>query len=246
MRFFYSVAMNQEIEKEFASGKVLPVCETFYSLQGEGANAGAAAFFIRLAGCNVRCDFCDSKSSWDVSAAKRLSVEDLAERIKQSGARNVVITGGEPLLYNLNPLCDHLHAEGLSVWLETSGTCPLRGTFDWVCVSPKKKLPPLKEVLAAADEVKIVIASKEDFSALGSYENECPIHGDECPKEFHERGIRASETAIQNTLSPKRLHLCLQPEWNSRKEITPLIIDYIKSNPAWHLSLQTHKYLGIE
>lgn len=225
---------------------MLPVCETFYSVQGEGANAGTAAFFIRIAGCNVHCDFCDSRSSWDVSAAQKLSVEELAEQVKQSGARNVVITGGEPLLYELNPLCDRLHSIGMNLWLETSGTCPVRGSFDWICVSPKKKLPPLKEVLAIADEIKIVIASKEDLSDLGFYENESPFRASERPKEFHETGIRTSGTAIHNNHSRKHLSLYLQAEWESRGEITPLIIDYIKSHPVWHLSLQTHKYLEIE
>ncbi len=204
---------------------MLPVAETFHSLQGEGANAGKAAYFIRLSGCNVRCEFCDSKSSWDMTAAEWISIEDLLQRVLDSEAENVVVTGGEPLLHNLNPLCNLFHSKGLNLWLETSGSLPMSGSWDWVCISPKEAVRPLEENFKYMNELKLVIEREEDFSKAEFY--------------FAKTADCFSERAFP-------IRLCLQAEWEARKEITPLIIDYIKLHPEWTLSLQTHKYLGIE
>lgn len=210
--------MDNSKQDSRQSGESLPVSETFYSLQGEGYNTGKPAFFIRLCGCNVRCSFCDSKKTWNMDSAKWLSIVELTSAVKESGAENVVITGGEPLMHNLVPLCQSLHSTGCNLWLETSASLPFSGEWDWVCISPKKNLPPLKENFAFADELKIVIGAAEDFDQLANYE----------------------KAVQQHTL------LYLQAEWDKRREITPLIISYLKKHQRWRLSLQTHKWLGIE
>jgi organic radical activating enzyme len=204
--------------KEYSLGRILPIAETFYSLQGEGYNVGKPAFFIRLCGCNVKCSFCDSKNTWDMHNAQWLSIEDLLSQIEESKAENVVVTGGEPLLHNLNPLCELLHSKEKKLWLETSASLPFSGKWDWVCISPKAACMPLETNYAYAHELKIVISTAEDLLQL-------PTYIDKVNKETH---------------------LYLQAEWDKRKEITPLIIEHIKTNPRWTLSLQTHKWLGIE
>jgi len=191
--------------------------EAFYTLQGEGAHAGEPAYFIRLGGCDVGCHWCDVKESWDAEKHPLRTVEELIAGAKQYPGRNIVITGGEPGMYDLSPLCDALKASGFSVWLETSGSSPLRGMFDWICLSPKKFKKPLPESYAMADELKVVVFHKSDF------------HWAE------EEALKVSPTCA----------LFLQPEWDRRKEMEPLIIDYIMKHPRWRLSLQTHKYLGI-
>lgn len=153
-----------------------------------------------------------------MDSAKWLSIVELTSAVKESGAENVVITGGEPLMHNLVPLCQSLHSTGCNLWLETSASLPFSGEWDWVCISPKKKLPPLKENFAFADELKIVIGAAEDLDQLANYEKAVPQH----------------------------TRLYLQAEWDKRLEITPLIISYLKKHQRWRLSLQTHKWLGIE
>lgn len=197
----------------------LPIIEYFYSLQGEGFNCGRACFFIRIGGCNVKCKWCDTKESWDLSNAQYLDVAQIVKIVADSGAKNVVITGGEPLIYDLGELCSELKKIGVQIWLETSGTAPLRGEFDWICLSPKRcEIAVDEKVLKCANELKVVIGCEDDFHW-------------------------AIECASKVTSDCK---LFLQPQWELRDEITGKIVEFIKKNPHWQLSLQTHKYLKIK
>jgi organic radical activating enzyme len=194
-----------------------PVMEAFYTLQGEGANAGIPAFFIRLAGCDVGCHWCDVKESWDASLHPLRAVEDLLSDALQYPARNIVITGGEPCMHDLSPLCNALKNAGFNIWLETSGSSPISGKFDWICLSPKKFKKPLTESYAMADELKVVVFHKSDLTWA----------------EQEAARVRPS------------CALFLQPEWERRKEMEPLLTAYIMQHPRWRMSVQTHKYLGI-
>jgi organic radical activating enzyme len=200
-----------------APGTVLPVMEQFYTIQGEGFNTGRAAYFIRLGGCDVGCVWCDVKESWDADAHPRQAVADLVAAASEYPGRNVVITGGEPLMHNCLPLTKALQEAGFKIWIETSGAHPLSGNWDWICVSPKKFKAPLPEVLAHADELKIIVFNESDFKW-------------------------AEEHAA---LVPATTRLYLQPEWSRAARMTPALIDYVKANPRWQVSLQTHKYLDI-
>jgi 7-carboxy-7-deazaguanine synthase len=195
----------------------LPVMEAFYTLQGEGFYQGRAAYFIRLGGCDVGCFWCDVKESWDGSQHPLLSVNNIVEEAKKYPGRLAVITGGEPLMHNLNELTNALHAAGFETNIETSGSYPLTGSWDWVCLSPKKFKAPLPETLPFANELKVVVYNKSDF------------------KWAEEYAAKVSATC----------KLYLQPEWSKDKEITPLIIEYIKANPQWELSMQLHKYINV-
>ncbi|MDO7883762.1 7-carboxy-7-deazaguanine synthase QueE [Hymenobacter sp. CA2-7] len=196
---------------------MLPVMEQFYTIQGEGFNTGRAAYFIRLGGCDVGCVWCDVKESWDADAHPRQAVADLVAAASEYPGRNVVITGGEPLMHNCLPLTKALQEAGFQTWIETSGAHPLSGNWDWICVSPKKFKAPLPEVLAHADELKIIVFNESDFKW-------------------------AEEHAA---LMPATTRLYLQPEWSRAARMTPALIDYVKANPRWQVSLQTHKYLDI-
>jgi organic radical activating enzyme len=191
--------------------------EHFYTLQGEGFHQGKAAFFIRLSGCDVGCVWCDVKESWDAEKHPKYDVRSLRDKVKKTPAEIVVITGGEPLMYHLDELTDVLHAAGLKTHLETSGAHPLSGRWDWICLSPKKFMAPLPEILPLANELKVVVFNKSDFEWAEKY-------------------------AALVTPSCK---LYLQPEWDKAAEMTPLIIDYIKAHPQWELSLQIHKYINV-
>ena len=195
----------------------LPVTEEFYSVQGEGCNTGRAAYFIRLAGCDVRCPFCDSKATWNAAHSTPANVADIAARAAGTGCRNVVITGGEPLMHNLAPLCEALRRQGLSIWLETSGAHSLSGSFDWICVSPKTARPPLDEMLLNADELKVVISNADDLA----FAEQC-----------------AAKTR-------QGCALMLQAEWDSRETAYQLMFNYVLKHPAWRISIQTHKILNI-
>ena len=198
-------------------GSKLPLMEEFYTIQGEGYNTGKAAYFIRLGGCDVGCHWCDVKESWDAEVHPLTSVEQIVENVKKFPARSVVVTGGEPLLYNLDMLTTQLKAIGVETFIETSAAYPLSGTWDWICISPKKFKSPRPDILPLAGELKVIIFNKSDF------------------KWAEEHAAMAGD----NT------KLYLQPEWSKREEITPLIVDYVKNNPQWEISLQTHKYLNI-
>ena len=191
--------------------------EMFYSLQGEGYHQGRAAYFIRLAGCDVGCVWCDVKESWDASKHPVLSIEEIVTSALAHPARLAIITGGEPLLYNLDALTTALKKEGFEVNIETSGSSPMSGNWDWVCLSPKKFKAPLTESVQAASELKVVIFNTHDFEWAETY---------------------AKQVA-------PNCKLYLQPEWDKSNEITPLVIEYIKAHPKWELSAQLHKYIQV-
>ncbi|MFI3317977.1 MAG: 7-carboxy-7-deazaguanine synthase QueE [Rikenellaceae bacterium] len=195
----------------------LPIAESFYTIQGEGYHSGRAAYFIRLGGCNVACPWCDAKESWSTTKHPHLNIEDLAREAGESGAEVVVITGGEPLMHQLDELCSKLHAAGQKIFLETSGTQPFSGSFDWVCLSPKSHRPPLEESFKKADEIKLIIGREED--------------------------LRWAEMCAQKVAPECRLYL--QAEWSTAAKITPIIVDYVKSNQRWRISIQSHKYMQI-
>lgn len=210
--------------------QVLPVMESFYTLQGEGFHQGKAAYFIRLGGCDVGCVWCDVKDSWDASRHPVFSVEEIVAKAKkevlevmvgpQPGTGTMpiaVVTGGEPLMHNLDGLTKALHEAGFATNIETSGSHPLSGTWDWICLSPKKFKAPLPDILPLAHELKVVIFHKSDF---------------EWAEQF------AAQVA-------PGCRLYLQPEWDKAAQVTPLIIDYIKANPRWQLSLQIHKTINV-
>ncbi len=196
----------------------LPVMERFYTLQGEGVFAGQAAYFIRLAGCDVGCTWCDVKESWDAAAHPLLNIDELVAEAAKYQGKIVVITGGEPLMHDLTQLTAALQSKGLRTHIETSGAHPLSGRWDWICLSPKKFKYPLDETAAFAHELKIIVYNKHDFKWAELYAAQVPAN---CV-------------------------LILQPEWSREKEMLPLIIEYVKQNPQWRVSLQTHKYMGIE
>ena len=191
--------------------------EAFYTIQGEGAHQGKAAYFIRLGGCDVGCVWCDVKESWDANQHPQLSIKQIAEEAARHPARLAVITGGEPLMHDLTTICEALHEKGFSINIETSGAHPLSGQLDWVCLSPKKFKAPLPEIYQKADELKIIIYNKSDFRW-------------------------AEEYAAR--MRPD-CQLFLQPEWSKSDKMLPLIVDYVKANPQWRISLQVHKYMNI-
>jgi 7-carboxy-7-deazaguanine synthase len=198
-------------------GTLLPLMEEFYTIQGEGYNTGKAAYFIRLGGCDVGCPWCDVKESWDAELHPLTAADTLIKNAALQPAKAVVITGGEPLMYNLDYLTQTLQQKGIKTFIETSGAYPLTGSWDWVCLSPKKFKAPLPGIIAAADELKIIVFNKSDFKWAEQYAAQVPA------------GCK----------------LYLQPEWSKSKQITPLIVDYVMNNPKWEISLQTHKYLNI-
>ena len=204
-------------EKLTNTTTLLPVMESFYTLQGEGFHQGKAAYFIRLGGCDVGCVWCDVKESWNPELHAKQSIEQIVEKAKYNPCRLAVVTGGEPTMHNLESLTRALQSEGFSTNLETSGSHPLTGSWDWICLSPKKFKPPLPAILLRADELKIVVFNTSDFMWAEKY---------------------------ASLVSPA-CHLYLQPEWDKAGVVTPMIIDYIKANPQWQLSLQIHKYINV-
>ena len=197
--------------------KALPVMEHFYTIQGEGFHQGRAAYFIRLGGCDVGCVWCDVKESWDLQKHPVQEVSTLYQDIKKTPAGMVVITGGEPLMHNLDDWTKFLQEQGLETNLETSGSWPLSGSWDWVCLSPKKFKEPLPELLPRADELKIIVYNKSDFGWAEKY----------------------------GALVSPHCKLYLQPEWSRAQQVTPMIVEYIKNHPQWQLSLQIHKYIQV-
>ena len=196
----------------------LPVMEHFFTIQGEGRHAGRAAYFVRLGGCDVGCVWCDVKESWDALKHKRYSVKEIAEWVRQSGAKACVITGGEPLMHKLDELTNALQNLGIETWLETSGAYPISGTWNWICVSPKKFKAPLPEVLQKADELKVVVYNETDFKW-------------------------AEQNAVHTKLD---CVLFLQPEYSRFKKMIPIMVVYCKLNQKWNISIQIHKVMGVE
>ena len=204
---------NIEIREEV----LLPVMEAFYTLQGEGMHNGRAAYFIRLGGCDVGCHWCDVKESWDAGRHPGLPVGQIVSGALQYPGRLAVITGGEPLMYDLEDLTDGLRSEGFQTNIETSGVYPLSGKWDWICFSPKKFKEPHPGIYSAANELKVIIFNKSDFEFA----------------EYHAQKV------------PESCHLILQVEWSRREQMMEQVIDYIMENPRWRMSLQTHKYMNI-
>ena len=198
-------------------GTLLPLMEEFYTIQGEGFHSGKAAYFIRLGGCDVGCHWCDVKESWDAELHPLTQADQIVRNAEKYPGKAVVVTGGEPLIYNLDYLSSELHKRGIKTFIETSGAYPLSGIWDWICVSPKKFKAPRPDILPLAGELKVIVFNKSDF------------------KWAEEHASHVSEAC----------KLYLQPEWSKAAEVTPLIIDYVMQNPKWEISLQTHKYLNI-
>ena len=195
-----------------------PVMESFYSIQGEGTHSGKPSYFIRLAGCDVNCDWCDVKDSWDIDSSQYKSIDEITNEIKKFSTDLVIITGGEPLMHNLTDLTSALKKLGKKIHIETSGTHPVSGYFDWICFSPKKFKKPLDDFFKMSNELKIIISKDSDFKWA----------------EYLLRQIK------------NKPELILQAEWSKSEIINPKILDYIKLNPKWRISLQTHKYLHVE
>ena len=191
--------------------------EAFHTLQGEGAFSGQAAYFIRLGGCDVGCSWCDVKESWDMTVHPMVAVKDIVEEAKRHAARIVVITGGEPLMHDLGPLTEALQAAGFRTHLETSGAHPLSGRWHWICLSPKKFKPALAGIHQLAHELKIIVVNAHDLQWA------------------EEHAARVGKDCV----------LLLQPEWDKRDRVMPMVVDHVKAHPRWRVSLQTHKYLNI-
>ena len=208
--------LDKNTQVALQKGEILPLMEAFYSLQGEGFYKGTAAYFIRLGGCDVGCHWCDVKESWAVEAHPLVPVDTIVTDAL-AHSKTMIITGGEPLMWNLDLLTEKLRAAGARTHIETSGAHPLSGTFDWICLSPKKIKRPVGDVLQKANELKMVIYNNNDF-------------------------LFAEEMAAQ--VSPDCL-LYLQPEWSKRNKVIPKIVDYVMTHPQWKASLQMHKYLDI-
>jgi len=199
------------------SKQTLPVMEAFYTIQGEGFYQGHAAYFVRLGGCDVGCVWCDVKESWDAEAHPKLSIKEIVDEAKQFEGRLVVITGGEPLMHDTTALTNAFKDAGFATNIETSGSSPLSGKWDWICLSPKKFKEPLLEVCEKANELKIVVYNKSDFEWAEKYA----------------------------AIVPSNCQLYLQPEWSKIDSMIDGIISYIQQNPKWQLSLQLHKYIGV-
>lgn len=198
-------------------GRLLPLVEDFYTIQGEGYHTGKAAYFIRLGGCDVGCRWCDAKYTWNPRLYPPVEVATIVARATACAAHAVVVTGGEPLLYPLGVLTSELHARGLELFLETSGSHPFSGEFDWVCLSPKRQQPPLEEAYVRADELKVIVERAEDFA-----------------------------WAEQNAARVRpECRLYVQPEWSVSEQVMPLLVEYVKANPRWNISIQSHKYMHI-
>ena len=199
-----------------AQGYSLPLMEAFYTLQGEGYHKGGAAYFIRIGGCDVGCHWCDVKESWNAALHPPTHIDEIVRGAKQY-SDTVVVTGGEPLMWPMEPLTNLLHSKEINIHIETSGAYPISGNWDWFCLSPKKNKLPIKEAYERADELKMIIYNKDD--------------------------IRFAEEQAFKVGSGCKLFL--QPEWSKRDTVMPLLVDYVLDNPKWKVSLQTHKYLNI-
>ena len=198
-------------------GRLLPLMEDFYTIQGEGFNTGKAAYFIRLGGCDMGCWWCDVKESWDAALHPLTDTGLIIERVLQQPAKAVVVTGGEPVLYNLDHLCQELKRNQVVTFLETAGVKKLTGDWDWICLSPKKNSIPLLEYFEKANELKVIIHAESDL------------------RWAELNAAKANDKCL----------LYLQPEWSKYNEILPVIVDYVKSHPQWQISLQTHKFMNI-
>ena len=208
--------MDKNTQELLQKGEALPVMEAFYTIQGEGFHKGKASYFIRIGGCDVGCHWCDVKESWDADAHPIIPTNKIVnDSIEHSDT--IVVTGGEPLMWDMTPLTNQLRSNNKKVHIETSGAYKLTGTWDWICLSPKKRMNPLDEIYQVADELKVIIYNNDD--------------------------LKFAENQAEKINS--KAHLFLQPEWENREKMMPIMIDYVKNNPKWKISLQTHKYLNI-
>lgn len=198
-------------------GLVLPLVEEFYSIQGEGFNTGKAAWFIRLGGCDVGCSWCDSRFTWNPDLHPPVNTDIIVDNAVSSGAGAVVVTGGEPLMWNLDYLCMKLKENGMVTFIETSGAYPLSGIWDWICLSPKRNMPPVDDICKIADELKVIVSESNDFEWAESFRNRV---GEKC-------------------------RLYLQPEWSRYEKVIPFIVEYVKRKRYWNISLQVHKFMHI-
>ncbi|MFC4738868.1 7-carboxy-7-deazaguanine synthase QueE [Flavobacterium ponti] len=208
--------LDKETQIAVDKGEMLPLMEEFYTIQGEGYHTGTAAYFIRIGGCDVGCHWCDVKESWNSELHPPTNTDVIVENAKKY-AETVVVTGGEPLMWDMSILTSRLKKQNLNVHIETSGAYPVSGHWDWFCLSPKKNKLPVDDAYAIANELKVIIYNKHDFIFA------------------EEQAAKVNSKAI----------LFLQPEWSKKEEMTPLIVDYVMNNPKWRVSLQTHKYLNI-
>tara|TARA_R110002020_G_scaffold135674_3_gene302945 strand:- start:8115 stop:8744 length:630 start_codon:yes stop_codon:yes gene_type:complete len=208
--------MKKEVQQLVDKGVMLPLMEEFYTIQGEGFHKGTAAYFIRVGGCDVGCHWCDVKESWNAELHPPTAIEAIVENAAKY-SKTIVITGGEPLTWDMGPLTEMLKGKGMQTHIETSGAYELTGLWDWICLSPKKMKLPTEEVYKAANELKVIIFNKDDF------------------RFAEEQAAKVGPGCI----------LYLQPEWSKREKMSPLIVDYVMQNPKWKVSLQTHKYLNI-
>ena len=206
------MALNKRYDPE-----KLPVLEEFYSVQGEGLNTGKASYFVRIGGCDLGCRWCDSKETWDWVPDEWTSAEAIVERIIKSGAKSVVVTGGEPLIYDFSKFTEICHQRGIKRYLETSGAHELSGEWDWICLSPKPQKQPLPIYYELANELKVIIFKRSDFD-----------WADETAKKVN-----------------SKCELLLQPEWSKFPETGQWVVDYVKANQQWRISVQTHKFLQI-
>ncbi|OAB79548.1 7-carboxy-7-deazaguanine synthase QueE [Cochleicola gelatinilyticus] len=208
--------MQKEIQDLVNAGEMLPLMEEFYTIQGEGFHKGTAAYFIRIGGCDVGCHWCDVKESWNADLHPPTKKDAIVANAS-AYSKTVVITGGEPLTWDMGPLTSALKEKGMQIHIETSGAYALTGTWDWICLSPKKIKLPQPEIYEVAHELKVIIFNKDDF------------------RFAEEQAAKVNDNCI----------LYLQPEWSNRDKMSPLIVDYVMQNPKWKVSLQTHKYLNI-
>ncbi|MBT8270944.1 MAG: 7-carboxy-7-deazaguanine synthase QueE [Flavobacteriaceae bacterium] len=208
--------LKREIQQRINAGEMLPLMEAFYTIQGEGFHKGAAAFFVRIGGCDVGCHWCDVKESWVADLHPPTETDKIIDQALEY-SDTVVVTGGEPLMWNMEKLTVGLKARGAQVHIETSGAYELTGTWDWICLSPKKTKGPLPDIYDHADELKVIVYNKDDL------------------RFAEEEASKVNSDCI----------LYLQPEWSRRDKVMPVIVDYVMKNPKWKVSLQTHKYLNI-
>ncbi len=208
--------MQKDIQQQVDSGLMLPLMEEFYTIQGEGYHKGTAAYFVRIGGCDVGCHWCDVKESWNPAIHPPTSIQSIAENAERNSG-TIVVTGGEPLTWDMGPLTQLLKEKGLDIHIETSGAYALSGKWDWICLSPKKTKLPKEEIYHKAHELKIIIYNNDDF------------------RFAEEQAEKVNKDCI----------LYLQPEWSKREKVIPAIVDYVMRNPKWKVSLQTHKYLNI-
>jgi len=212
-----SEMQTKQDQAVFDGGKLIPLVEEFYTIQGEGFHTGKAAYFIRVGGCDVGCSWCDTKFSWNPSLHPVVPAEQILDHVLEHPAAAVVVTGGEPLMVNMDYLTGLLKQKGIETFLETSGAYEYSGIWDWVCLSPKRNSPPLPDIFPRAHELKVIIASEEDLQ--WAQENASRVSSD--------------------------CKLYLQPEWSKREQILPVIIEFSKTHPRWMISIQSHKYMRI-